>query len=879
MRPHVLPLLAVFVSGCVHDEIESSRTIELESPRTTAGLVLDEPDGDGLEAFWRARDAEAQVQDPTNPSATDPSAQEPEGDPRGSWPQEACRVVELPDLGSLELRDLIDGALLALETEQGFELVDDDVEASWPTLPRGADRLAWLRRPEQDRHVVVALRRFHSQKPLWLLYAFTGSQGATWRADPERDVVFATLERVAARLIERRASVFATKDLETHVIELGYADPEGALEALSALGIGTAMQLAEMPKELPFADLPLVVRLPAPSGAALGLVGERTTTTGEFGVSATPTVASQLEERIDASPAHSLLVLTAPGQPEQLSRVTRLLRDVVDRPARQIFVEGMVLEISSNDLLDLGVRWESFDGRRSFGVGSLTADGLTDTLTFSSIDARNLARNWSVALRTLVREGKAEILSRPSVITLDSRQATLRVGEDIPIATSQEGALSSNRISFSFKYLPTGILLNIRPRINTTGDEISMLVDTVVSAIVPGRDLEIRDAQGALLATAPRVSTRRVQTYARIANDTPFIIGGLVSRDDVQVRDKVPVLGDLPLLGMLFRSEQRETRRREVIIVLTPFVLQDFARTARNLPRDDEIFDDLGNDLFEDGYRIRKADVFDLRFLYDHERFAELRSRARIVLDQRNDLAQAWPYSALANGALPGEEPLVHRMIYEVVKRTKLDEQLSDERMIFMSAGQAAGYDVQFLERVLSRFGDGREPASFFEQHPGEALCLRFEAHVGPKGFRPARNPIPVVELVPCADRAAWAELLWRTNRIERDGKAQFAIVIQSPDDLKRLRRAVLAKRILRANGGTRYASFAQFRPGVILQIPTIEDVATPVIDAETARLFFHTEHYYAAAKTQIEHALTDLERALDRPDIRALLPQQQAPR
>ena len=119
-----------------------------------------------------------------------------------------------------------------------------------------------------------------------------------------------------------------------------------------------------------------------------------------------------------------------------------------------------------------------------------------DTSMLNEIFEGEFEWNWEATIRALIRTGKAEILSRPSVLTLDNRQSTIRVGQDIPIASSLEGLGSdSTKVSFQFDYLPTGILLNIRPRINESGAEVSMLIDTIVSAKVPGEDLEMKSAE------------------------------------------------------------------------------------------------------------------------------------------------------------------------------------------------------------------------------------------------------------------------------------------------------------------------------------------------------------------------------------------------
>jgi len=251
--------------------------------------------------------------------------------------------------------------------------------------------------------------------------------------------------------------------------------------------------------------------------------------------------------------------------------VRRLLDSFIDRPARQIFIEGMVLEISERGLTELGIDWTHLStvAPLSASLGSLSV-GTETTLDATIFDLSELddifrddfLLNWKTTISALIRTGKAEILSRPSVLTLNNRQATIRV-------SSTEGMTGyANKLKFEFNYLSTGILLNIRPRINEAGTEVSMLIDTIVSAVVPDEGLEVRaaDDPDLILASAPTISTRRVQTYGRIRNNTPFIIGGLVARDKTSIQDKIPILGDLPWVGMAFRSTKIENLKREVIL-------------------------------------------------------------------------------------------------------------------------------------------------------------------------------------------------------------------------------------------------------------------------------------------------------------------------
>jgi general secretion pathway protein D len=389
-------------------------------------------------------------------------------------------------------------------------------------------------------------------------------------------------------------------------------------------------------------------------------------------------------------------------------------------------------------------------------------------------------------------------------------------------------------------------------------------VDTIVSAVVPGADLEMRSTEGQLLASAPTVSTRRVQTYSRIRNNTPFIIGGLVSREHTTARDKIPLLGDLPLLGALFRAERTDTLKREVIIVLTPYVLPEDHIIQRSLPKDEDAFDSFGHELFRDSYRIRGEDVFDLGFLYENERLTTYRDLAREAIGRNFRLAEQEPFRSFVGHSIPGEDILVTRMIYEVVKRLDIAEEIAVRRVIFFEGQQVGGYDVRFIERTLAQLGGGLEYSSFFRSQSGKALAMTYHYdRTSMDAERLASEPVPELSVIDCPDRETWGRLLWELNQPAEDGRQRYTILIQEEGDLTRLRRALALKRIVTLNGGDEQLLLRNFSVGKVLLMPALKEGQVHVIDADVARYFFHTEHYYAATIKEIEDRLTELDAAL----------------
>ena len=903
-----LILAAAFLSlllfaGCA-SQMETEKAVTLEEPHVSNGVILEEDDPVEMEKMVEALDAldlpepgegaaltaGESVANPAdqggtlNPEGLSPSrisvAEAVEMTTRQAVPPDATALIALPKLSPTELSEIGDHIALVLETELGYVGASPSVADALPTPPAGVIGGRTLARPgEAGTHVLrFAYRHYVSQPPqAWAIGVIVGKDG-TLAANPDLPRIESEITKTIAELNKMRTGL-TIRDLEAKLIQLSYVDAPAALGMLKGMGVTTMNKPTELQPKVDFAKLPYVVNIENPAKEYTGLIGAEKVI-GKSKLSLTPGVAAELSDNAIASPTNQLLVLFHPAHPEQFSEVRRILDDIIDRPARQIFIDAMVLEISETGLRDLGVEWDLLPN--AVGVG-LTAGSdkvetegdAGDTLRFSIPETSDLSDlfeakmnwDWDVIIRALIRTGRAEILSRPSVLTLNNRQSTIRVGQDIPIATSLQGSLGSN-IKFSFEYLPIGILLNIRPRINESGAEVSMLIDTIVSAEVPGEQLELKDKEGEILAKAPTVSTRRVQTYGRIPNNTPLIIGGLVSKENTLTMDKVPFLGDLPVLGMLFRAENRNDKKREVIIVLTPHVLPNDEQLRRSLPKDEDAFDNFGNKLFRDSYRIRSEDVFDLTFLLENRRIATYRSMAREVAAKNFRLAQDEPFRSFVRDNIPGESIFVTRMIYEVVKRLNTADIVKESRIIYFKGQQVGGYNVKFLEALLQDKGmDGTK--DFGDQ--ALAITYTFDRDSLEEG-RLGSEPVPEIKMVDCPDRDAWGTTLWELNQPTANGRERHTILIQDESDVLRLRRALVLKRIAVLNGGADQMRLRNFSVGKVLLMPELKPEQIHVVDADTARFFFHTEHYYAATLAEIEEQLKELDAMLNRPDISVLL-------
>ncbi|MBC8202278.1 MAG: ATP-binding cassette domain-containing protein [Planctomycetes bacterium] len=865
--------LSSLLGGC--SRTTTTGMVEMENP-TSTGIIIDAEEPVDLDALAKAID---KATSRTIGQVTFAAEPEPVSQPKEITPEEIADLVtetvatspsdlfiQLDAMNPTEIGELIELVASRFSTEHGYKSSAEMLEGVLSIPPEGVVEIHSIAHKSSGITKIIrfGFKIYLSQPPQLWTQGLLIENGAI-SANEDVVLVEAFTKESIATLLATRANL-DIRDLGKELVQLSYIDAPAAIELLNGFGITTFNMPSELPDQVDWAKLPYVALVPDPETSHTGLVGGAVAG-GAFGLTMVPNTASQLSANMVASPTTQLIVFYDDAQPEQFSDVIELLSEHIDKPARQIFIEGMVLEINEDGLRDIGIDWNLTDTPNLVTVdaGKPNAGTDNDSLALSILNmdiSRAFANpnDWilDVNLRALLRDGKAEILSRPSVLTLNNRQSTIRVGQDIPIATSTAGISNADMLSFNFKYLPTGIMLNVRPRISKDGSEVSMLIDTIVSSTVPGADLEIRDSSDKLLASAPTISSRRVQTYGRIPNDTPFIIGGLVNKEHHTILDKVPLLSDIPLVGGLFQSERTTSTKTEVIIVLTPHVLPENDRILSAMPKDDPRFDNVGNELFRDSYRIKRDDVFDLTFLEKNEQLQLYRELAQKAIKENFRLKTDPAFAQFENGHFPGESILVSRMVYEITKRLDLEDAIPSSRIAIFGEERNGGMGVEFLDQILSNAAGSRDARKFFTNTKDKAIVISFA-----KG-----KAVPSVQTAVCGDRAAWKNLLWTLNQVTPAGNVRHTIVLRDEKDLLRLRRAVALKHLVELNNGSESLTLDQFRVGQYLMIPDIDPKQVHIIDEDVARYFYQTEHYYGATVQAIEQGLDQLEEAIDDPII-----------
>ena len=250
------------------------------------------------------------------------------------------------------------------------------------------------------------------------------------------------------------------------------------------------------------------------------------------------------------------VVVTAPGQ--TLDKIGRDLRKV-DVPSPQISIEAIAVELSDSKDFDLGLRLgnpsaDSFD----------SADPSAGRLTFNTIG--KLPRSFEASLTALELKGKARVRARPQMVVINGETANLFIGSQRFILTQfNQSGQTQNRI----QPVDVGVKLSVTPLTGGNG-EITARVVPEVSNIT---ELDLQTG-------LPVLSTRRSDTTVRVQDGETIVIGGLTLDQEQVTRGKVPFFGDLPLFGPLFRSSKKTTVKTELVVFVTPRIVQNSASEA-----------------------------------------------------------------------------------------------------------------------------------------------------------------------------------------------------------------------------------------------------------------------------------------------------------
>ncbi|MCC6890683.1 MAG: type II secretion system secretin GspD [Hyphomicrobiales bacterium] len=287
----------------------------------------------------------------------------------------------------------------------------------------------------------------------------------------------------------------------------------------------------------------------------------------ETAASPTTAIPSTGEPRIKIVadvPNNSLIIRATHHDYKRVERVIANL-DVVPN---QVLIEATICEVTLNDDLRFGVRWHL---QNRSGTNSATFSSALDgaiSSVFPGFSWVYKAANVKLTLNALNEVTRVNVLASPALTVLDGRTAHLQIGDQVPITTQTAiSAISPGApIVNSVSYRDTGVILSVTPRVNEAG-RVLLDIEQEVSNVTPTTSSNI---------DSPTFGRRRVKTTVLVRDGDSITLGGLI-HDRKSVADaQVPVLGNIPLVGTIFRDRDHKIDKTELIIFLTPKVVRDF---------------------------------------------------------------------------------------------------------------------------------------------------------------------------------------------------------------------------------------------------------------------------------------------------------------
>jgi general secretion pathway protein D len=260
------------------------------------------------------------------------------------------------------------------------------------------------------------------------------------------------------------------------------------------------------------------------------------------------------------------------------AHITNMVRQL-DRPTPQVLIKCVFMEATYSKGSDIGVKGAFKHTISGSKVGAFnTPAGMQNTASTAFDLATTggmytmLGKDLEITIAALAQAGKTEILSRPSILARNNQQATITIGQRVPLISNVTfDNFGGQRNSISYESV--GIILQVTPFITSDG-MVEMIVAPQISSV---SDSTVNFATGGTNgnsgASAPIINIRSADTVVVVPDGQTVVIGGLMQTQKVKSEDKVPILGDIPLLGLLFKHKTTSDEKKELLIFMTPHIV------------------------------------------------------------------------------------------------------------------------------------------------------------------------------------------------------------------------------------------------------------------------------------------------------------------
>jgi len=284
------------------------------------------------------------------------------------------------------------------------------------------------------------------------------------------------------------------------------------------------------------------------------------------------------------------------GTDEEFKVVSELIKRL-DTPRDQVLLEVLIVEVSADSSNSFGIDWR-FTGPGSAGQYNTGVAGsglVPDANGNYDVTGINTLFGFSLGFLTVngnpltgiinanVNKDNFTILSAPQILTLDNQEATINVGEDIPIITGRRTAGAGDQATFNenYEYKNIGVSIKFTPQISND-QMVTLDLYQEIKAVSGYTETAVKN---------PKFTKRDIKTVVRVADNQTIVIGGLVSSNKTKNINKIPILGDIPILGFLFKKKSTAVTKTNLLVFITPHIISNrsTADTLTNESRDRQL--------------------------------------------------------------------------------------------------------------------------------------------------------------------------------------------------------------------------------------------------------------------------------------------------
>jgi len=291
--------------------------------------------------------------------------------------------------------------------------------------------------------------------------------------------------------------------------------------------------------------------------------------------------------------SNQLIVSSSPRYQSEVLRIIQLL----DSPPPEVMIEVMIAEVTLDDNFEMGMEF-ALQQLKFSETATAGANGVIHSNSFDFVGGTDLGaagaglggfsftitgEDFNFLVRALQSDSRLDVIQNPKIMCLNNQTATINIGQEVPFVRGT--SLSDNgQTTANIEYEPVGVILNVEPIINPDGF-VYMLIEPEVSSVT---DSSVPLGNGIF---APIISNQSASTTVAVKDGETVVIGGLITTRETEAESKVPLLGDMPGIGNLFRTTTRRNTRTELLIAMTPTIV----RSVEDARRVSEFHRDIGN--------------------------------------------------------------------------------------------------------------------------------------------------------------------------------------------------------------------------------------------------------------------------------------------